>query len=192
MTVLRNENLVELGTKEVDSVPVAADRYGRLLRSGVGAGGASDGYGSPVTVTRPANVTAYTAGDVVGGAIDLGVMGPNAGQVLITGGTLEIDVAAVPAGMTYFRLALYNVTPPSALADNAAFDIPAGDRASFLGFYTLQTPVDEGSTLWVEVNTQKQVLLAGTHLFAYLVTATGYTPAANSEVYKVGLKAVAV
>lgn len=155
-------------------------------------GNIAGGYGAPVTVTRPANITAYTAGDVVGGAIDLGVMGPTGGQILINGGSLEIDVAAVPAGMTYFRLALYSVTPPSAIADNAAFDIPAGDRASFLGFYSLQSPVDEGSTLWIEVSTQKQVKLAGTHLFAYLITAGGYTPAANSEAYVPGLKAVAL
>ena len=156
----------------------------------------SDGYGSATTVTRPANTTAYTANDVVGAtaaAIDIGVMGPSGGEVIITSASLEIDVSAVPTGMTTFRLALYNVTPPSALADNAAFDIPAGDRASFLGFIDVGTPVDEGSTLFVQAqNINKHVTLAGTNLFAYLVTAGGFTPAGNSEVYKVTLKSVAV
>ena len=153
----------------------------------------SDGYGSTTTVTRPANTTAYGANEVVGGAIDLGVMGPSGGEVFITSASLEIDVTAVPSGMTTFRLALYNVTPPSALADNAPFDIPSGDRASFLGFIDIGTPVDEGSTLFVQANNiNKHVTLAGTNLFAYLVTAGGYTPAANSEVYKPTVKSVAV
>ena len=156
----------------------------------------SDGYGGKTTVTRPANVTAYTANDVVGAtaaAIDLGVMGPSGGEILITSVSLEIDVTAVPAGMTTFRLALYNVTPPSALADNAAFDIPSGDRASFLGFIDIGTPVDEVSTLFVQAqNINKHVTLLGTNLFAYLVTAGGFTPAGNSEVYVVTVKSVAL
>ena len=168
-----------------------------LLLTGIGilpkTASTSDGYGSRTTVTRPANTTPYTANDVVGGAIDLGVMGPSGGEVMITSASLEIDVAAVPAGMTTFRLALYNVTPPSAVADNGAFDIPSGDRASFLGFIDIGTPVDEVSTLFVQAqNINKHVTLSGTNLFAYLVTAGGYTPAGNSEVYVPTVKSVAV
>jgi hypothetical protein len=85
------------------------------------------------------------------------------------------------------------VTPPSALADNAPFDIPSGDRASFLGIVQLGTPVDYGSTLYVEQNVvNKQIKLAGTNLFGYLVTVAGYTPAANSEVYVPTLHSVGV
>lgn len=148
------------------------------------------GYGTTTTVTRAANKTPYTANDVVGGAIDLGVMGPSGGEIIIDSAALEIDVTAVPSGMTTFRLALYNVTPPSAIGDNGAFDIPAGDRASFLGFVALGTPVDEGSTLYIgQKDIQQHVGLASGNLYAYLVTAGGYTPAANSEVYRVTLKA---
>lgn len=142
------------------------------------------GYSAQVTITRPANQTPYTGLDVVGGAIEFTNMGPSGGQIKITSADLRIDVAAVPAGMTTFRLHMYNVTPPSALADNAAWDLPAGDRASYLGFIDILTPVDVGSTLSIQTDAlNRQVKLSGTSIFAYLVTTAGYTPAANSEVY---------
>lgn len=145
------------------------------------------GYASgKVTVTRPANITAYTANDVVGGAIQFSGMGPNAGgEMRLISAVLEIDIATLPAGMAAFNLYLYNATPPSALADNAPFDIPAGDRASCIGKIALGTPVDEGSTLKIRAdNINQQITVPpGGVLFGYLVTAGGFTPAANSEVY---------
>lgn len=160
----------------------------------------SAGGGSPAkaVVTRPANTTAYTAGDVVGAtaaAIQFvaGAAWPAGGAVIITSAELEIDVAAVPAGMTSFRLYLYSVTPPSALADNAAWDLPAGDRASFVGYVDLGTPVDLGSTLYCRVDgVNAQVGLGVGGLFGYLVTNGGFTPAGASEVYAVTLHAVAL
>lgn len=148
-------------------------------------------YSSPLTITRPANQTPYTAGDVVGGALTFTSMGSNGGRIMLTSDQLELDITAIPTGMTSFTLYLYNVTPPSALADNAPWDLPAGDRASYLGFVPMGSPVDLGSTLYVETNIiNKQIKLAGTSLFGYLVTAAGYTPAANSEVYVATLHAV--
>lgn len=151
------------------------------------------GYDVQTTITRPANQTPYTAGDVLGGALDLGVLGASAQSVEIISSQLEADISAIPAGMTTFTLYLYSVTPPSALADNAAFDLPSGDRSSFLGAIPVGSLADLGATLYVETNDHhKQVKLAGTHLFGYLVTAGGFTPAANSEVYKVSLHTRAV
>ncbi len=148
----------------------------------------SSSFDVAVTITRPANTTAYTAGDVLGAtaaAISIPVVGTSAGSIMITGVQLEADIAAVPSGQTSFALYLYNVTPPSALADNAVFDLPSGDRASFLGRIDIPALVDLGSTLYVEqTNINKQVRLSGTGLFAYLVTNGGFTPAGNSEVYK--------
>jgi hypothetical protein len=152
------------------------------------------GASSSVTITRPANTTAYTANDVLGAAaaaIEFTSIGPTAGRIIITTVQLEIDVTALPTGMANFDLYLYGVTPPSALADNAAFDLPSGDRASFLGKIEIGVPVDEGSTLYIEKqNINKQVTLTGTSLFAYLKTSGAFTPAGNSEVYKVTLHAV--
>jgi hypothetical protein len=154
----------------------------------------SQGYSSgKVTVTRPANATAYTANDVVGGAITFPTMGPSGGgQVMITSVSLEIDVAAIPSGMTSFNLYLYNVTPPSAIADNAAFDIPSGDRVSHIGKFSMGTPVDEGSTLKIKTDAINQQITvpSGAIIFGYLVTVGAFTPAGNSEVYVVSLHAV--
>jgi hypothetical protein len=139
-------------------------------------------YSAQNTIMRPANTTAYAAGDVVGAAaaaINFASMGPAAGFIKLNDADLRMDVNAVPAGMTSFRLHLYNVTPPSALADNAPWDLPAGDRAAYLGYVDLGSPVDVGSTLFVQTTGagSKQITMGvSTSLFAYLVTNGGYTP----------------
>lgn len=146
-------------------------------------------------ITRPANVTAYSANDVVGGVLTLAAAGPAAGHVVITSADLRYDVSAIPSGMSSFRLYLYRSTPPSALADNAAWDLPSGDRASFIGYVDLGTIADLGSTLFVQVDgINKQVKLgaAETALYGYLVTTAGYTPAANSETLQLTLRTVAL
>jgi hypothetical protein len=140
-------------------------------------------YKSQPTVTRPANTTAYAAGDVVGGAITFAEL-PKGINLLVTSAALRIDVAAIPTGMTSFRLHLYSLTPPSALADNAVWDLPAGDRACYLGYIDIGSPADVGSTLFVQADgVNKHLLSRGTGVFGYLVTNGGFTPAGNSEVY---------
>ena len=163
-----------------------------------GAAVTSQGYSAAVTLTRPADTSAYAANDVVGAAtgstaaLTFADMGPSGKEIMITSVALEVDVAAVPSGMTSFDLHLYNVTPPSALGDNVAFNLPSGDRASYLGKINLGTPVDLGSTLWVETeNLNKQVKLSGTSLFAYLVTVGAYTPS-SAAVKVITLHSVAV
>lgn len=139
-------------------------------------------FDSQTTFTRPANTTAYTAGDVVGAtlaAIEFRDIGDPGISIVITDADLRIDVTSVPAGMTSFRLHLYNATPPSALADNAAWDLPSGDRAAYLGYIDLGTPVDVGSTLFVQTDGSgsKQIKMGATSsLWGYLVTNGGFTP----------------
>lgn len=146
-------------------------------------------YKSQPTVTRPANTTAYAAGDVVGGAITFPSL-PPAFNLLLTSADLRIDVAAIPSGMTSFRLHLYSATPASALADNAAWDLPSGDRSAYLGYVDLGSPADVGSTLFCQVDgINKQLQIGGAGLFGYLVTNGGFTPAGNSEVYTPSLHA---
>jgi len=136
---------------------------------------------SLVTITRPADTTAYTANDVVGGAISFPALAWNGADFIITSATLAINIAAVPSGMTSFRAYLYNVTPPSALADNAAWDLPAGDRAAYIGYVDFGTPVDLGSTLYVQSDgVNAQIKAASNTVFAYLVTIGAFTPAAST------------
>jgi hypothetical protein len=159
-----------------------------LVDPATGAALASGGFTVSASQTRPADTTAYAANDVVGsdtaagGAVwSFANIASAGGDVLIDSVELEIDVNAIPSGQTSYNLYLYGVTPPSALGDNAAFDLAVGDRASFLGKISLGAPVDEGSTLYVSVEgVNKHVKLTGTGLFAYLTTVGGFTPSASS------------
>lgn len=159
---------------------------------------ASAAHSAAVSVTRTADTNAYLANDVLGAAtgstaaLTFATMGQSAGRVMITSASLEFDRTTVISGEANYRLYLYNVTPPSAVGDNGAWDLPSGDRASFLGYIDLGTPVDLGSTAYVEVNNiNKQIKLSGTSIFAYLVTIGPYTPA-SATVHLVTLHTVEV
>jgi len=148
------------------------------------------------SVTRVNDTNAYLANDVIGAAtgstaaIEFTSIGPSAGSIRIIGAELRIDATAAISGETSYRLHLYSVTPPGAYGDNTAWDLPSGDRASYLGYLDLGSPLDLGSTLYVQSEQAKDIKLAGTSVFAYLVTLGAYTPTA-SRVYTVKLHAVA-
>lgn len=153
-----------------------------------------DGAITAVTITRPANVTAYGSTAVVGGVLTIPSVGPANSPIMITGTRLELDISSVPSGMTSFTLHLYSSTPPSAYTNGSTWDLPSGDRASYIGNINIGVPVDLGSTLYVESNQINKLvkLVGGSTLYGYLVTNTGYTPAANSEVYLVTIATVAI
>lgn len=150
-----------------------------------------------VTLTRTADVNAYAANDVMGAATGstaaltfTNLCPVSGGAIMITSASFEHDASALISGETSFVLHLYNVTPPSALGDNAAFDLPSGDRASYLGSINLGTPVDLGSTLYVATDgINKQIRCSGTNIYGYLVTVGAYTPA-SAAVYVVTLHSV--
>lgn len=129
--------------------------------------------------------SSHTAGDCNGAASDLSLSpAPVSGSVvMITDAELEIDGGTAEA--TAWRLYLYNVTPPSATADDGAWDLPSGDRTAFLGYIDLGTAVDLGSTQWVETHgVNKTVKLSGTTVFGYLINLTTLTPAAVAHTVK--------
>lgn len=157
------------------------------------------GYGGEwVSITRPSDTNAYSAGDVIGAdtastaAVEFKNMAPRHGRCIVVGTEIEVDVSAVPSGMTSFTLQCYSVTPPSAYGDNVAWDLPSGDRASYLGNINLGSPVDRGSTLYVRQNGLLIPMKLGDacSIFAYLTTDGGYTPSA-SAVKKVRLHSLA-
>jgi hypothetical protein len=154
----------------------------------------SKAYRAAVTVTRPSNTTAYTAGDVIGVAdsgtpanagsaiITLASIGPSGGYVLLQSVRLLIANTSVPAGMGAFRLHLYTASP-TAILDNAAFDLVSGDRAGYAGYIDLPTPQDFGSTLVTQADycgTAIKLAAASTSLFAQLETRGAYTPASGT------------
>ena len=131
---------------------------------------------------------AYGAGDVMDVAQEFINIGPIVGgPIMIVSCSLLIAHTAVISGETSYRLHLYNVTPPSAHADNAAWDLPSGDRAGYLGYVDLGTPVDVGSSLWVETHgINKQIMVLGSagggNIWGELVTNGGFTATANDRV----------
>lgn len=191
-----DENNVN-GYKQFVRLVKTVDDNGATVNPGVITELPVQAYSASVTLTRTADTNVYAANDAIGSAVAAGgavltfpTMGPSAGRIMITSTSLEIDAAAIISGETSYLLHLYDVTPPGNLGDNGAFDLPAGDRASYLGFLNLGVPADLGSTLYVETNQiNKQIKLAGTSIFAYLVTVGTYTPT-SARVYVIKLHAV--
>ncbi len=146
-------------------------------------------YRSITTITRPSNTTAYTAGDVVGDTggsaiISLASAGPSAGFVLAQSISLVFSDSVVPAGMGAFRVHFYNASP-TAIADNAAFDLVSNDRALYMGYVDLPAPQDLGSSLYTQTDYSGRLLKLGTAsttLFAEIETRGAYTPVSASTV----------
>lgn len=176
--------------------PLPVDVKGATLSLDTDGGLAvnSKAYRAAVTITRPSNTTAYTAGDVIGAAdsgtpanagsaiITLPSIGPSGGYVLLQSVRLFIANASAPAGMAGFRLHLYTAAP-TAILDNAAFDLVSGEVANYAGFIDLPTPQDLGSTLVTQADypgTLIKLASASTSLFAELETRGGYQPASGT------------
>lgn len=146
-----------------------------------------------IAIARTADTNAYLAGDAVGinaagspGSAVINFARVVTTRAVIENVTLRIDRATVPAGMAAFRLHLY-VGAPTALLDNAAWDLVAGDRSKYQGYVELATPIVSGaSTLWSsKVDAGLRIGLTGA-LYGILVTQAGYTPG-SGENYQVGV-----
>lgn len=153
----------------------------------------SGGYSASAVFTPAA--TSHTGGDAFGAAREFVLLDRNGGAPL-AGSRLKITsvtlMQATGTNVTsVWRLHLYNVTPPSAIADDAAWDIASGDRASYLGYVDISQLLDMGSTLYIDMpNLNKQIKLLGTSVFGYLVAATTLT--AEAVAHTVTLHCVAV
>lgn len=157
----------------------------------------SDGAKSSASFTRPTGTTAYSAGDVVGPAeavLQFSNIANYAGRsIIISGATLEIDTNTVPTGMTSFKLHLYNAAP-TAIAENAAFDLPEADRDKYIGNITISAPSDLGSTLWSQndnLNFNAKLSDISMSVYGMLTTDAAHTPV-SACVYKVTLYSVGV
>jgi hypothetical protein len=119
--------------------------------------------------------SAHGARDVVGGAKEFTFVGNDPGESRIIN-SVELMIAGATAVTTTWEVHLYTVTPPSAIADDAVFDIASGDRTSYLGFVAIAQGVDYGATQYGRsLLIGQQVKLRGTSLFAYLVNVSAIT-----------------
>lgn len=167
-----------------------SDAFGSLTVDG-------KAYAVTLDITRPANVTAYTAGDLIGtGSGDAAILtlsniGPSGGFVVIQSIELVLGISVVPSGMTSFRLHFYSTKPATAAADNSVFDVTSTDRGAYVGYIDLPAPIDLGSTCFTQLDYPGKLFklaAASTSLFCELQTIGGFTPAANSEVYSLRVR----
>lgn len=148
-------------------------------------------YAASASKTRPNDTTAYAALDVIAESASAGTVwtfagiGPSGGgKVTINQLTLKVDVSDVPAGMAQFRLHLYS-SSPTAINDNATFNLPSGDRAKYLGYIQTPIPIDLGDTLWsatedLAAPVRKQVVLESSTVYGILQTVGAFTPTAQA------------
>lgn len=145
------------------------------------------GVGRYAEATFTPAASSHTAGDVNGGAQKFELDAPTGGVFMITDADLYIDGGTAEA--TAWRLHLYNVTPPSALADLGDWNLPSGDRSAYLGYVDLGTALDVGDTQGIQnPGINRTIKLASGDVWAYLVNLTTVTPAAVA--HRVRLKGV--
>lgn len=174
-----------------DGVEIKNDTGNPIPVADAGSSLTVDGkaYRTTTTITRPSNTTAYTAGDVVGDTSGSAILtftsaGPSGGFLILQSASLVFSDSVVPSGMSAFRLHLYGATP-TAIADNAAFDLLSGERANYMGYVDFSTPQDFGSSLYTQVDYPGRLLklaTASTTLYAELETRGAYTPVSASTV----------
>ena len=135
--------------------------------------------------TRPNDTNAYAANDVVSDStgtptnLTIATGLTSGSSAIITSARIRIDIAAIPAGMGGFRIALFS-SAPTAINDNAAFDLIDADKAKLLDIIDIDTPIDLGSRLWgTTKNINSHIQLATANLYAQLITKNAYTPSAQ-------------
>jgi hypothetical protein len=104
-------------------------------------------------ITRPTNQTPYAVddaiGDVSGSAIiAMPNIGPPGGSIQIQSIRLLAHTGTLPSNNGSGLRLHFSSTLPTAIADNAAWDLLAGDRAGYLDSIDLPSFVDYGSTLF--------------------------------------------
>lgn len=145
--------------------------------------------GQPAGIVASASFTpaasAYSAGDIQSVAQAFaftfadGSAVPAGSLIRILTSVIKIDVTSVPSGQTSYTLHLYNVTPPSAQADNDAWTLASGDLASYMGSINLGTPADLGAALYVKAQYVDFDIRLGSGVpYGVLVTAGAHTAAA--------------
>ena len=147
-----------------------------------------NGHGFTAAASWTPTAAAYSGNDVMSTVQELlfkdRAGSPcNGGEIILTNARLLVAHTALIAGETNYYLALYNTTPPTALADNDAFDVPAANRSAFLARIDLGTPADIGSTLAVlTVGLDLQLTIPeGGNLYAHLITAGAFTATAAAR-----------
>jgi hypothetical protein len=192
-----------MGTQSFPAAGVMADDVRAWLVGGDGAAGASFANRVPVlgptgcraTASFTPAAAAYSAADTMDVAKEFaftfsdGTAIPAGSLIRVLSAVLRIDTTALQASEAGYQLQAYSVTPPSALADNAAFTLSSADLPSHQGVIGIGTPVDLGAALFVRtLDINIDVQLTTSSMWAYLQTIAGFTATAVAR--QVSLRAV--
>ena len=132
------------------------------------------------TITRPANVTAYTAGDIIndnataggGSSADFELSVPDTGKVE----RIEVKSSATTTRAT-LRVWLYSAAPTIGAGDNQAF---VASVDTLIGRAELECDIvgSDKTIGFVDVTIPYEISSGGT-LYALLETVDGFTPASG-------------
>lgn len=138
------------------------------------------------TITRPANVDAYTALDVVGGATPTLTF---SNAVHTAGGPGLLKTARITTDLVtatgVLRLHLFRATPTSPPADNAPYVVRWDDRASRIGYVDFPALATEGATALAAETMNQMIDLPfvaankATAIYGLLETLGAWTPASG-------------
>jgi hypothetical protein len=144
-----------------------------------------NGFAASNQISRGADTTPYTAGDVVGYTplaknfiFAFNTEPLENSNLMATSARILFDTDTVPTGMGSFRLHLYQ-TAPTPILDNAPFTLAAGDRDKYMGYIDIPTPVALGETIYNEadgVNHKITTSPTGRIVYGILQTLGAYTP----------------
>jgi hypothetical protein len=137
---------------------------------------------------RPNDTTAYSAGDVVSDNSYMtfsNVTKIPGSKIVVINANLLVNISSLPSGIGAFRLHLYSEIP-TAINDNAAFDVPDVDLAKYLGYLPIVVPVDLGSKIYsqnVSINKIIELAYGASNIYGILQTVNSYTPSALDRYY---------
>ena len=140
---------------------------------------------------RPADVVPYAINDVVSSSTLSGVnmtFSIGTASVLLMGATFVNSEASVPAGQSGFKLHLYNAAP-TAIVDNAAFNLIAADRAKYIGYMQFDLPLDVGDSNISQNNNANIVAKSANGiLYGVLTTDTAYTASSTTSTVNITVR----
>jgi hypothetical protein len=139
---------------------------------------------SSTDITRPANTTAYTAGDGVGTATACVQTLNNAAKINSGGGRITA-VRLFKSGTTVtnatFTVLFFNAAPTD-VADNAAFNLLYAEQSRFIASVALSTMTVQGSGGGFAFTLPSPMIYYQTAqgskaLYAVIIATAAYTPA---------------
>ena len=184
-----------IGKVAIDQATAHANEVVTKTGSVVNATLIGQGAQASDTITLDAGVAAHSALDVIstaaGEVLEFASLGTASSSICILGAKLKYGHSAVPTSSAGYRLHLYNASP-TAIADNAAFNVPSADLAKYIGYIDLSTLVDLGdSCASCDNNINFMAKLVGTGLYGILQCLAGETPEA-SKVFTITLNSVVI